>query len=450
MVTMSGMLLTDAMPVGPDAIDPGSALSGTSDTAGRRVPGSESPGEKVPAPQFGKEEAAAPPPVVDMEAVPPDLETGQLDGRRRPGFEKGLPNQITQNNLGAVRAPPPQAFPTDQIPVPDRWRIMTSLCPTKGGDQSIFGVFGAMREVCHSKFDPYHQNTLKADRPLQEGKKPRFLKGHDWFFNLGLTSDTIVEPRSFPIPVGVQTTERPGSNDVFGKNTSLVVAQTFIASASLIKGNTAFRPPDIEYRLTLAANFNYVNVPEQRVLLVQPSERSSRFRKFVGVQEAFIDYHLRNVSDRYDFDSVRVGIQPFQADFRGFLFNEEQLGIRFFGNRDNNRFQYNLAAFWRLEKDTNSGLNSVVESPRKDFVFIANVYRQDFLRPGITGQFTVAYNRNREANSPQDRQERLPDPAIAARRSARPQLRCGLSRHQFRWPDGAVQPHRFGLLRAGQ
>ena len=71
-------------------------------------------------------------------------------------------------------------------------------------------------------------------------------------------------------------------------------------------------------------------------------------------------------SDRYDFDSVRVGIQPFQADFRGFLFNDNQLGIRLFGNRDNNRFQYNLAAFWRLEKDTNSGLNDVDQRPRDD------------------------------------------------------------------------------------
>jgi hypothetical protein len=137
-------------------------------------------------------------------------------------------------------------------------------------------------------------------------------------------------------------------------------------------------------------------VPERRVLFVEPSKPSHRSDHFLGVQEAFIDYHLRNVSDRYDFDSVRVGIQPFQADFRGFLFNDNQLGIRFFGNRDNNRFQYNLAAFWRLEKDTNSGLNDVQQTPRDDFVFLANVYRQDFLFSGLTSQLTVVYNRNRE------------------------------------------------------
>jgi hypothetical protein len=94
---------------------------------------------------------------------------------------------------------------------------------------------------------------------------------------------------------------------------------------------------------------------------------------------------------------VRVGIQPFQADFRGFLFNDQQLGVRLFGNRDNNRFQYNLAAFWRLEKDTNSGLNAVLQRPRDDWLFVANAYRQDFLIPALTSQVTVVYNMNREA-----------------------------------------------------
>lgn len=117
--------------------------------------------------------------------------------------------------------------------------------------------------------------------------------------------------------------------DVFGRSHSEVFAQTFIFSASLLKGSTAFKPPEIEYRIALALQGNYVNVPEKRVLFVQPSKPSHRTDYFLGVQEAFVDYHIRNVSDRYDFNSVRVGIQPFQADFRGFLFNDQQLGIRF-------------------------------------------------------------------------------------------------------------------------
>lgn len=133
-----------------------------------------------------------------------------------------------------------------------------------------------------------------------------------------------------------------------------MLAQTFIAAASVIKGLTAFKPPELEFRVALAFQDNYVDVPEKRVLYVEPSRKTHRNDAFIGVQEVFVDYHLRNVSERYDFDSRRVGIQPFSTEFRGFLFQDNQLGVRLFGNRDNNRFQYNLAAFRRIEKDMNS------------------------------------------------------------------------------------------------
>jgi len=316
-----------------------------------------------------------------LEPAPDEVAPDVLAGRRRPGFEAPLPERVSQDNPGAVRAPPPEAFPTDQVPIPDRWRLIQAL--------------GLVKERWS---DPYHQNTYKGDRPINPAKVPWLpIKGDDWFFAANLVSDTVLEPRTFPIPVGLQTTTRPDSLDIFGKDASMVFSQTFIAGAALIKGQTAFKPPEIEYRLTLALNVNYVNVPERRVLFVEPSKPSHRTDHFLGVQEAFIDYHIRNTSDRYDFDSIRVGIQPFQADFRGFLFNDNQLGIRLFGNRDNNRFQYNLGAFWRLEKDTNSGLNAVLQKPRKDWVFFANLYRQDFLIPSLTSQITVIYNRNRES-----------------------------------------------------
>ncbi|MCL4672547.1 MAG: hypothetical protein KJZ64_06340 [Sphingomonadaceae bacterium] len=336
-------------------------------------PAAEGEGELPPEP------AAAP--RIEVEpAEPPMVDNESIDGRRRPGYVEELPDRITQTNEGAVRAPPPEAFPTDQIPVPDRWRLIESL--------------GLVKERW---WDPYNQNTYKGDRPINPDKVPWLpIKGKDWFFVVNAISDTILEPRTFPIPVGVQTTADPDRLDVFGNTSSIVAAQTFITGFALIKGNTAFKPPDVEYRLTLAYNINHVDVPERRVLFVEPTKPTHRTDHFLGVQEAFIDYHIRNVSDRYDFDSFRIGIQPFQSDFRGFLFNDNQLGIRFFGNRDNNRLQYNLGAFWRLEKDTNSGLNSVVQTPRSDFLVVANVYRQDFLIRALTSQFTVVYNMNRE------------------------------------------------------
>ncbi len=329
------------------------------------------------------EEAPLPPPPADWEQDTPPVDPAIIEGRERPGYTAPLPERIEQNNEGAIRAPPPQAFPTDQVPIPDRWRLIESL--------------GLVKE---SLLDPYNQNTYKGDRPINRAKVPWLpITGDDWFFVANLISDSVYEPRTFPIPVGVQTTEDPDRNDVFGNDFSQVFSQTFIAGFALLKGSTTFAPPSIEYRVTLAYNVNYVDVPERRVLFVEPSRNSERLDHFLGVQEAFVDYHFSQFdTDRFDFISIRAGIQPFQSDFRGFLFNDQQLGVRLFGSRDNNRFQFNLGAFWRLEKDTNSGLNSVVQSPRDDFVFVANAYRQDFLIPALTSQFTVVYNMNREAD----------------------------------------------------
>jgi hypothetical protein len=319
----------------------------------------------------------------DWEQDIPPVDPSIIEGRQRPGYTPALPERIEQRNEGAVRSPPPQAFPTDQLPVPDRWRLIESL--------------GLVKE---SLLDPYNQNTYKGDRPINRAKVPWLpIKEDDWFVVANLISDSVYEPRTFPIPVGVQTTEDPDRIDVFGNDFSQVFSQTFIAGFALLKGSTTFKPPSIEYRVTLAYNVNYVTVPERRVLFVEPSHGTERLDQFLGVQEAFVDYHFTQFdNDRYDFISVRAGIQPFQSDFRGFLFNDQQLGVRLFGSRDNNRFQFNLGAFWRLEKDTNSGLNAILRSPRDDFVFVANAYRQDFLIPALTSQITVAYNRNREAD----------------------------------------------------
>ncbi len=336
--------------------------------------------EPPPPPPLDEE---TPPPAQDWEADTPPVDPAILDGRQRPGYTAPLPERIEQRNEGAIRAPPPEAFPTDQLPIPDRWRLIESL--------------GLVKEDLS---DPYNQNTYKGDRPINRAKVPWLpITGDDWFFVANLISDTVYEPRTFPIPVGVQTTEDPDRNDVFGNDFSQVFSQTFIAGFALLKGSTTFKPPTIEYRVTLAYNVNYVDVPERRVLFVEPSRGSERLDHFLGVQEAFVDYHFSQFdNDRFDFISIRVGIQPFQSDFRGFLFNDQQMGVRLFGSRDNNRFQFNLGAFWRLEKDTNSGLNSVVKSPRDDFVFVANAYRQDFLIPALTSQFTVVWNMNREAD----------------------------------------------------
>jgi hypothetical protein len=287
--------------------------------------------------------------------------------QRRPGAPEPAPQPAPPIDPSAPSPPPPDAFPGDFVPLPDRWRLVEDL------------------GVNERWYDPYGQNTLKGDRPVFK----------DYFVVLSAISDTVLEPRSTPVPVGIQTGE-PGSLDVFGDTEQLLVSETLLTSFSLIKGDTAYRPPDIELRLTPAFNFNRTEAEESRFLFANPGRGKTRNELDFGLQEAFLDYHIRNVSERFDFDSIRAGIQPFTTDFRGFLFQDNQLGVRLFGTRDNNLWQYNLAWFRRLDKDVNSGLNDVGEDLREDDVFVANLYRQDFPILGLTSQATIVHNRSRD------------------------------------------------------
>lgn len=325
-------------------------------------------------------------------------DTGRIVKRRRPGYVEVPcpvdgeiaapgPERDTQYEGGggreARRQAPPRGAPNavseipkpvmvdyqDAVPIPDRWRIVEAL----GYKNNIF--------------DPYNRNVLKADRPLYD----------DWFFSLSLISDTFAEVRDTPIPVG-GIAGGPGKVGIFGGDNQMSLQQNVTAEFVYFKGNTVFKPPDYEFRLTPVINYNYLEVDELQAVNQDPRDGKSRSLYFVGLQAAFIDKHLQNVSERFDFDSFRIGIQPFSSDFRGFLFQDSQLGVRLFGIRDNNLYQYNLAAFRRLEKDTNSGLNDVGRGLRKDDIFTANLYRQDWPVLGFTSQVTVLYNRNREGD----------------------------------------------------
>lgn len=311
--------------------------------------------------------------------------------RRRPGhpYERWTPSP-PQNPDNVDPAPVDQAG--EFIPVPDRWRIMESL------------------GFKHPWYDPYNQNTLKADKPV---------RGKDWFLNLLGISDTLIEPRSIPTPAAPQAPSEPGTNDTLGDIDQLIAAQTFIASAVYYKGDTTFKPPVYEFKGTLAFNYNRVRTEETRALTIDPTFGETRDDGFIGVQELFFTWDYSSERPRYDFDDFRIGIQPFSSDFRGFLFQDNQLGVRFFGTRDSNRWQYNFAWFRRLEKDLNSGLNDVSESPRDDDVFVANLYRQDFPVKGFTSQATVIHNRNRETDYFYDSNGFIVRPAAIGREAPR-------------------------------
>ncbi|HSN21942.1 MAG TPA: hypothetical protein VLS49_14770 [Usitatibacter sp.] len=323
-------------------------------------------------------------PALADEKFPPDAQPDREIGQRRPGPSE--PERYFPPPVDPLQVPrPAPALPRESIAVPDRWRIMQAL-----GFRFPW-------------YDPYHQNALKGDLPIaserwMHERFPNLARRlePDWFLALGAVSDTVMELRRLPTAVAPQAPARPGANDVFGRGAQATLEETVIATISLVKGDTTFRPPDYELRLTPAFDLNHSRAEENRALHIDPSKGRTRDDSHASLQEAFADVHLRNVSARYDFDSVRVGIQPFQSDFRGFLFQDAALGARLFGNRDDNRWQYNLAWFRRLEKDTNSGLNDLGRRPRRDDLLVANAYRQDFPTPGFTSQATVVLDDNRE------------------------------------------------------
>jgi len=122
-------------------------------------------------------------------------------------------------------------------------------------------------------------------------------------------------------------------------------------------------------------------------------QHAVRTRDYAALQQAFFDLHLRDLSDNYDFVAFRGGLQPFNSDFRGFIFNDVNLGARIFGNYDNNLWQYNVALFDMREKDSNSELNTFAS--RNQYVLIANVYRQDILAHGYTAEWSFHANLDR-------------------------------------------------------
>ena len=301
----------------------------------------------------------------------PDCEYAEERLRRRPG--KPAPEGSVCDGEGlqpAVWRPLPEF-----AAIPDRWRIVSAL----GYPERLW--------------DPYNgNNVLKGDRPAF---------GEDWFVSLAAISDSTLEGRSIPTPVAIAASPERGEIDVLGDPGQSMFIQNLITEFVLYKGNTVFKPPDYEFRFLPVFNFTRLAVNELGIVKVDPTSGDTRTEGFVGIQGLFFDKHLRNVSERYDFDSIRIGIQPITADFRGFLFQDSPIGVRLFGTRDNNLWQYNIGWFRRIEKDTNSGLNDITENSfseaiRDDDVLLFNVYRQDFPFLGFTSQVALVHNRNRE------------------------------------------------------
>jgi hypothetical protein len=231
-------------------------------------------------------------------------------------------------------------------------------------------------------WDPFNRNRLKGDLPIW---------GQQTFLNITATSDTLLDERRVPSTSNISSAH-PGTGDYFGKGDQFAISQTFRFSFDLFHGDTSFRPVDWRIQVTPAVNVNYLDVRELGIVNIDVANGTTRLDAHVGLQEAFAEYKIHDLNTNYDFLSVRAGIQSFSSDFRGFIFVDEQPGVRLFGNLHSDRWEYNATYFNLLEKDTNSGLNTF--QPRHQQVIIANFYMQDFVKPGYTTEFSIHYNKD--------------------------------------------------------
>jgi hypothetical protein len=309
--------------------------------------------------------------VPGISRIPPESDNSVMSAY--PGLRS---EQTAEPEMAAVE---PIAIPTESEnfePEPYRWTVAMP-------EWDRYGHAGDYPYVQGHWYDPYNRNKWKGDYPIF---------GQQWFFKLTGASFTGFDLRRLPTPSG-ESSQSPNSAPFFGNGEQAALDQTFFFSFDLSHGDTAFRPADFRLRFTPAVNLNYLQTQQRGIVNINVDAGTNRFDAWVGLQEGFAEFKLHDFGPNFDFISVRAGIQEFNSDFRGFIFADSQPGIRLFGNLRSNRINYNLAYFYMLEKDTNSGLNTF--QPRNQQVAVANVYIQDSFAKGYTSEFSFLFNQDR-------------------------------------------------------
>jgi hypothetical protein len=319
----------------------------------------------------------------DLAATPISPQEGRQIANANPSGAE--PSEPVFRELSRRPTEDSQASSYDASPVPSDGQIATPQRNRWDLDMPRWDRYDREGEFGWTMghwWDPFNRNRIKGDKPLF---------GQNTFFNFTGTSSTAFDSRRLPVPSGASAAN-PGSAPFFGKGGQAFVAETLRLSFDLFQGDTSFRPVDWRLRVTPAINVNQLWARERGIVNIDVRKGTARTDAHLGLQEAFLEVKLHDLGPNYDFVSVRAGIQQFSSDFRGFIFSNEQPGVRIFGNLKSNRFEYNAAYFNLLEKDTNSGLNSF--RLRQQQVLLANLYIQDFFFKGYTTQVSYHFNKD--------------------------------------------------------
>ncbi|QDT04453.1 hypothetical protein K227x_28440 [Rubripirellula lacrimiformis] len=350
----------------------------------------------------------------DGETVRPDVlrDAGQPADRMPPiaaGEDHTWPLLKHRRDFPYGFTGPSGIAPTEQqssshfIPVEDRWRLGQQDSDRYGRQHPVMDDYPGVKGTW---WDPFNQNVWKGDFPII---------GQHTFLNITGISETLIEARQLPTPTTpFESTRNPGQAEFFGDPDSVSVIQNTAIAIDLFHGNTFSKPVDWRVKADLVFNTNNFRAEELGVVSPDVRDGLNRNRNDVALQEWFFELKLADISPYYDFASVRAGSQLFVSDFRGFIFNDINRGVRLFGTRHSNRDQFNLIWFDQTEKDTNSLLNRL-DDDRHQNTWIANYYRQDFLYPGNVANVSFHANHD-QATEEFDRNNFLvrPDPVGVA------------------------------------
>lgn len=297
---------------------------------------------------------------------------------------RGRSSEVAGDGIRTVSGEAASPFGLHSVARPDRWKIELVPWQRYGTEETETPY----QTVEPARWHPYRQSYLKGDLPIW---------GQDIFLKTTADLSTEFQLRHLPGPQGFKAV-RGDSVLYYGDIEQMSVNNALSVTVDLFQGEAAARPADWRIRVQPALNVNYSQLKETGVVAVAPSGSGNAVGSFeksaltsqAAIQEAYGEVVLREFSPNYDVMMVRAGSQAFSSDFRGFLLNDLNLGVRLFGQADNNRYQYNLGVFPMLEKETISQLNTF--KLRNQWVAVGNLYRRDFLVPGYTAELSLHGN----------------------------------------------------------
>ncbi|MGA9800526.1 MAG: hypothetical protein WBQ68_16050 [Terriglobales bacterium] len=253
----------------------------------------------------------------------------------------------------APAAPAADSKPPDEI-VPVR------------GVKERWGTFNLAGhpEYSFNPFDPYHQNTLKADYPM----------AGDWFIQVNALNTNIYKSRS-----------NLDFRNVFP-------GETFFSHNNFFNENVFY---GFELRhhadVFVPSNFKlHIDGVFDDKLNVNAIDQTPANNNHVF--DAFVDIHLFDAGkDNFDLTFLRAGIQAFQSDFHGLIFNDEGLGGRIFGEFLKNRLRYDVVYLKLFQKNAVSGFIDF-SKPSRHQVGITRFTWEDFLVKGWNSEWSVHFN----------------------------------------------------------